>query len=52
MAQLMGRFDDEAGDEDAPVPVSALLAHLLYLRRGPGSGFSIVRTGGVGANHY
>ena len=33
MAQLMGRFDDEAGDEGRPVPVSALLAHLLYLRR-------------------
>ncbi len=33
-AQLMGRYDDEAGDERGPVPISALLAHLLYLRHG------------------
>ena len=33
-AQLMGRYDDEAGDERGPVPVAALLAHLLYLRHG------------------
>lgn len=33
-AQLMGRYDDEAGDERGPAPIAALLAHLLYLRRG------------------
>ena len=33
-AQLMGRYDDEAGDERGPVPIAALLAHLLYLRHG------------------
>ena len=34
-AQLMGRYDDEAGDEQGPVPIAALLAHLLYLRFAP-----------------
>jgi hypothetical protein len=55
MAQLMGRYDDEAGAEDAPVPVSALLAHLLYLRRGPGSKVrvTIMMTGiGLGSEGF
>lgn len=35
-AQLLARYDDAAGSAEAPVPVSALLAHLLYLRANGG----------------
>ena len=35
-AKLLARYDDAAGSASAPVPVSALLAHLLVLRANGG----------------
>ena len=35
-AKLLACYDDAAGSASAPVPVSALLAHLLFLRANGG----------------
>ena len=39
-ARLLARYDDAAGSAAAPVPVSALLAHLLFLRANGGVPFA------------
>lgn len=50
-AKLLARYDDAAGSAEAPVPVSALLAHLLYLRANGGldSAIALADTFGTAA---
>ncbi len=50
-AKLLARYDDAAGSAEEPVPVAALLAHLLYLRANGGldSAISLADTFGTAA---
>ncbi|CAL8464515.1 g4050 [Coccomyxa elongata] len=50
-AKLLARYDDAAGSAEAPIPIAALLAHLLYLRANGGldSAIALADTFGTAA---